>query len=58
MMQRVATELLPNAENYAQLLSNTAITNAINDGTQFLLVDSYTPEEFIESLNRVLDKEN
>ncbi|MEK3789376.1 ABC transporter substrate-binding protein [Paenibacillus sp. FSL K6-1230] len=58
MMQRVATELLPNAENYAQLLSNTAITNAINDGTQYLMVDSYTPEEFVESLNRVLDKEN
>ncbi|KWX89135.1 sugar ABC transporter substrate-binding protein [Paenibacillus riograndensis] len=58
MMQRIATELLPNAKEYAKLLSNTQIQNAINDNTQNLLVDGFATENFITNLNRTLGKEN
>jgi raffinose/stachyose/melibiose transport system substrate-binding protein len=58
MMQRVANELLPNAKEYAKLLSNTQIQNAINDNAQNMLVDGFTTEQFVENLNRTLDKEN
>lgn len=58
MMQRVANELLPNAKEYAKLLSNTQIQNAINDNAQNMLVDGFTTDQFVENLNRTLDKEN
>ncbi|MNF16246.1 hypothetical protein D3C80_2191870 [compost metagenome] len=58
MMQRIADELLPNAKEYAKLLSNTQIQNAVNDNTQNLLVDGFTAEDFITNLNRTLSKEN
>jgi raffinose/stachyose/melibiose transport system substrate-binding protein len=58
MMQRVASELLPNAQEYAKLLSNTQIQNAINDNAQNMLVDGFTTDNFVENLNRTLDKEN
>lgn len=58
MMQRVANELLPNAKEYAKLLSNTQIQNAINDNAQNMLVDGFTTDKFTENLNRTLEKEN
>lgn len=58
MMQRIADELLPNAKEYAKLLSNTQIQNAINDNTQNMLVDGFTAEDFVTNLNRTLSKEN
>nr|WP_283658007.1 extracellular solute-binding protein [Paenibacillus sp. RC343] len=58
MMQRVAKELLPNAQKYAQLLSNTKIQNVINDNTQNLLVNDFSAEDFVNNLNSTLEKEN
>ncbi|ADM70163.1 hypothetical protein GMA19_02360 [Paenibacillus polymyxa E681] len=58
MMQRVAKELLPNAKEYAQLLSNTKIQNTINDNTQNLMVDNFLVEGFVNNLNSTLEKEN
>ena len=58
MMQRVAEELLPNAKEYAQLLSNTKIQNTINDNTQNLMVDNFLVEGFVNNLNSTLKKEN
>ncbi|OMF39579.1 MULTISPECIES: extracellular solute-binding protein [Paenibacillus] len=58
MMQRVAKELLPNAKEYAQLLSNTKIQNTINDNTQNLMVDNFLAEGFVNNLNSTLEKEN
>ncbi|WNS44127.1 extracellular solute-binding protein [Paenibacillus sp. MMS20-IR301] len=58
MMQRVADELLPSAKEYAKLLSNTQIQNAINDNTQNLLVDGFKAQNFVDNLNRTLGKEN
>ncbi len=58
MMQRIADELLPNAKEYAKLLSNTQIQNAVNDNTQNMLVDGFTAADFITNLNRTLSKEN
>ncbi|TKH41385.1 sugar ABC transporter substrate-binding protein [Paenibacillus terrae] len=58
MMQRVAKELLPNAQKYAQLLSNTKIQNVINDNTQNLMVNNFSAEDFVNNLNSTLEKEN
>ncbi|WP_342417746.1 hypothetical protein NST83_12000 [Paenibacillus sp. FSL R10-2782] len=58
MMQRVAKELLPNAQKYAQLLSNTKIQNVINDNTQNLMVNNFSAEDFVNNLNGSLEKEN
>jgi raffinose/stachyose/melibiose transport system substrate-binding protein len=58
MMQRVVKELLPNAQEYAQLLSSTKIQNTINDNTQNLMVDNFSENDFVNNLNSTLDKEN
>lgn len=57
-MQRVVKELLPNAQEYAQLLSNTKIQNTINDNTQNLMVDNFSEQDFVNNLNSTLEKEN
>ncbi|MDQ0050737.1 raffinose/stachyose/melibiose transport system substrate-binding protein [Paenibacillus polymyxa] len=58
MMQRVVKELLPNAQEYAQLLSNTKIQNTINDNTQNMMVDNFSENDFVSNLNSTLNKEN
>lgn len=58
MMQRVATELLPNTKEYAVMLNNTQIQNALNDNTQSMLVEGFKTEDFVANLNRALEKEH
>ncbi|MNP12803.1 hypothetical protein D3C76_1050540 [compost metagenome] len=58
MMKRIAEEVLPNATGYATALNNVAIRNVIDDNTQNILVDGYSVDQFVKSLNLILTKEN
>ncbi|GGG07992.1 ABC transporter substrate-binding protein [Paenibacillus abyssi] len=58
MMQRLATEVLPNADAYSVALNKTEIQNAVNDSTQSMLIDGFTVDNFVENLNRALKKAN
>lgn len=56
MMNRLATEVLPNAQGYATAVNSTEISNALGDNTQNLLVDSFKLDDFVSNMNRVLKK--
>ncbi|MBA9087105.1 raffinose/stachyose/melibiose transport system substrate-binding protein [Fontibacillus solani] len=56
MMQRLASEVLPNAQGYAQAVNSTEISNTIDDNAQNLLVNGYTVDDFINNMNRALKK--
>ncbi|WP_438348869.1 ABC transporter substrate-binding protein [Paenibacillus sp. FA6] len=58
MMKRLAEEVLPNATGYATALNNVSIKNVLDDNTQNILVDGYSVEQFVKSLNLILSKQN
>ncbi|MFB9330832.1 ABC transporter substrate-binding protein [Paenibacillus aurantiacus] len=58
MMDRLAKEVLPNAQAYSTALNNTKISTSLEDNTQSLLIDNFTVEQFASELNRVLKKEH
>lgn len=56
MMQRLATEVLPNAQGYAEALNSMEISNAIDDNAQNLLVNGFSADDFVKNMNRILNK--